>query len=138
MKKMMLQFSEAHALPGSLWRAVPLGLLFAATTLYAKDKPAPVPAADYTLNLHVSSSERIASCASKPGWPCQHIFATVDGKKYELETLVVPFVFFALGDYPARLISQKPQPNGYDQNVTYELLLPDGKARQFAVVGVSE
>ena len=95
---------------------------------------APVPS-DYDLNVHVSSTRMVREARS-PGR--QSLVVTIDGKKYELESLDFPNALLRLGDYKARLVKDQHWAGPYDSYRVFEFLLPDNKKRQFVVVGQSE
>jgi hypothetical protein len=63
---------------------------------------------------------------------------TIDGKRYELESLDTPNALLMLGDYKARLLKDQQGAGTYDSWRVYEFLFPDNRKRQFVVVGQSE
>lgn len=91
--------------------------------------------AEYTINVHVSAS-RIA-VEGKSIARRQELTVVIDGKKYELESVLFPNALMALGDYKAKLVKDEHR-GKYDSVQIYEFLLPDNKTRQFGVVGQSE
>ncbi|MGB9409000.1 MAG: hypothetical protein WCA89_15805 [Terracidiphilus sp.] len=134
-------------------KKVLLAILFLAPTLAWAAKPKP---ADYTIAVHVQSSQLAAVChdswgMSNPGGlgkaaHCgtkQHLKAVIDGKKYELDSKDELIGLLLTGDYKARMLPDDPQdqdnPIGaYEIHSTYEFLFPDGKTRKYLVVGESE
>ena len=93
-------------------------------------------ASDYKVNVHVGATRMVRD----PGSPAhyQSLIVTIDGKKYELESLDFPNALLMLGDYKASLVKDQHWAGTYDSYRVYELLLPDNKKRQFLVVGESE
>ena len=94
------------------------------------------PASDYNLNLHVSATRMVREPGSLVHY--QSLMVTIEGKKYELESLDRPNALLMLGDYKARLVKDQHWAGPYDSYRVYELLLPDNKKRQFVVVGESQ
>ncbi len=92
---------------------------------WAKSAPNP---ADYTLNIHVSSS-RITEHNTL------RLAATLEGKKIELSgfgpAILIP------GDYKAKRVRDDHK-NTYDSFQEYEFLFPDGKTRTYDLVGLTE
>jgi hypothetical protein len=100
-------------------------------------------AADYTTGVHVTASRIGSDCGevSKGTSSCratQMLEAAVDGKKYELrsETILQKGVV-ALGDYKAKLVSDKQKPT-HEFTREYDLMFPDGSTRKFSVIGQME
>jgi len=92
--------------------------------------------ADYTTNVHVSGSR--LTTRSNDSFPrVQTLDATINGKKFELESDVPVNSLLDLGDYKARLIRDE-HPNAYDSRQVYEILFPDQKTGRFWVVGQME
>jgi hypothetical protein len=104
-------------------------LLLSTVTLAADPNPA-----DYTINVHVTTSRMVIEVAST-GFD-QRLDVIIDGKKYVLESGQVN-VLLALGDYKAKLVRDEHRTT-YDSRQTYEFLFPDGKTRRFEAVGLSE
>lgn len=102
---------------------------------------------EYTINIHVSSSRLMIEPVSTSTSNVQRLGATIDGKKYELESVNngrIPFtlgsyrpIVLALGDYKAKLVEDEHKPS-YESYQVYELLFPDNKRARFVVVGQSE
>ncbi len=133
-------------------------LLLCSKTLLAATPPNP---ADYTVNIHVTSS-RVEQTCTQPGSAvsCAAVLrlnATIDGQKYEMQggiqsgrvgsnqagatrNFSLGRGFLALGDYKARLLPA----NAKDPDVpyyvikNYEILLPDGRLAGFQVIGQTE
>ena len=91
---------------------------------------------DYSINVHVSTTRMVRDSRSSARY--QSLIVTIDGKKYELESLDFPNALLMLGDYKARLVKDQHWSGTYDSHQVYELSLPDNKKRQFLVVGQSE
>lgn len=99
--------------------------------------------AEYTLGVHVTASRIGSDCGevSKGTSSCratQMLDAVIDGKKYELrsETILQKGVV-ALGDYKAKLVSDKQKPT-HEFTREYDLMFPDGSTRKFTVIGQME
>src|SRR5690348_15691934 len=92
--------------------------------------------ADYTVTVHVSATRMVRYGNSTAHH--QNLAVTIDGKKLELESLDLPNSLLMLGDYKAKIVKDRRGTGEYDSWRVYELLLPDGKTRQFVVVGQSE
>jgi len=106
-------------------------LLMTPALAFADKKPAPNPA-DYTITVHVYSSQVI----DRTGTPKQILDVVIDGKKYELEAL--PYIdVLPVGDYKAKIFNEKISSNQQYSRV-YELLFTDGTTRRYDVVGESE
>jgi hypothetical protein len=93
-------------------------------------------ASDYNINVHVNATRMVRDTRS----PAHHqsLIVTIDGKKYELESLDLPNSLLMLGDYKAKLAKDQHWGGPYDSYRVYEFLFPDNKKRQFLVVGESE
>jgi hypothetical protein len=106
-----------------------IGLLLLSVVAWAGAEP---DAADYPLNVHVSS------CRFKQLNP--HILrlsVAIDGKKYELEAF--SYHLLAPGDYKAKLVPAKRKiTDPYEVDQTYELLFPDKKTKRYVLVGLWE
>jgi hypothetical protein len=100
-------------------------------------------AADYTLGVHVTASRIGSDCGevSKGTSSCratQVLDAVVEGKKYELRSeTILPKGVIALGDYKAKLVSDKQKPT-HEFTREYDLMFPDGSTRKFSVIGQME
>jgi hypothetical protein len=106
-------------------------LLFSALAWAASDSNP----ADYTVNVHVSSSRMVYignSIARQ-----QDLDVVIDGKKCELESISGINSLLALGDYKAKLV-QDQHSTAYDSFQVYEFLFSDKKTRKFRVVGQTE
>ena len=95
---------------------------------------APAPS-DYNINVHVSATRMLLQEHSAGR---QSLTVTIDGKKYELESLDYPNALLMLGDYKARLGKDQHWAGPYDSYRVYELFFPNNKKRQFVVVGQAE
>ena len=85
--------------------------------------------ADYTVNVHVSSSSTDLAAH-------QVLEVVIDGKKYELRSELSVGHLLAPGDYKAKLV-KNDHPTAYDSFQVYEFLFPD-KTRPYVVVGQTE
>jgi hypothetical protein len=93
---------------------------------------------EYSINVHVTSSEWIVVPSSIGPLAAQKLKVVIDGKKYELEAEAKGRVaLLALGDYKAKLIEDVHK-NNYEYSQTYELQFSDGKTRKFTVFGQAE
>lgn len=99
-------------------------LLLSGLALAAGD---PNPAA-YTINVHVNSS-------SMDIHGYQVLEVVIGGKNYELQSQLPIEKLLALGDYKAKLVTNRQ--NAYEFLQIYEFLFPD-KTRQYKVVGQRE
>jgi hypothetical protein len=94
----------------------------------------PDPAA-YTITVHViaSTSRGISEGQNNYGGnEEQRLQVVIDGKKYELQGFSRGVL--ALGDYKAKLT--ETHRNSYDINQAYQFLMPDGKTRNFTLIGI--
>jgi hypothetical protein len=103
-------------------------LLFSAVAWAADPNPA-----EYTINVHVSSSRMVMNAS--PAFS-QELDVVIEGKRYEL-LATNPNALLALGDYKAKLVKDEHR-TAYDSFQVYEFLFPDKKTRKFTVVGVTE
>lgn len=106
-------------------------LLMAPMLACAEKKPAANPA-DYTITVHVQSSQ--IDLLEIPAR--QFLDVVIEGKKYELEAWPVSDVL-PVGDYKARIFKEKIAPN-HEYSREYEFLFADGTTRKYAVVGELE
>jgi hypothetical protein len=90
-------------------------------------------AAEYSINVHVSSSRMVWE-----GSPAlsQKLDVMIEGKRYELFASNIN-ALLALGDYKAKLVRDEHR-TAYDSFQVYEFLFPDKKTRKFTVVGQTE
>jgi hypothetical protein len=124
-----------------------VAILFLAPALaVAGSKPTLNPA-DYTVAIHVRSSQPVTICKdfvnSTQCWVKEHLNAVIEGKKYELYSEDVLVFALHTGDYKARIIPidvkrQKVVAGEYEIDREYEFLFPDGKTRSYVVAGESE
>ena len=84
--------------------------------------------AEYTINVHVNSSS-----IDRHG--TQLLNVVIDGKKYELQSELAIGRLLALGDYKAKLVTNRQ--SAYEVLRVYEFLLPD-KTRRYEVVAQAE
>ncbi len=131
-------------------KTVLIAILMLTPALSWAAKPTPNPA-DYPITVHVQSSQLTYSClgysgSCSAGQQVQHLTVMVDGKKYELESGFENYVL-RVGDYKARIyvapnkrpgFEKNDTPSAYEYTKSYEFLFPDGKMRQYFVVGESE
>jgi hypothetical protein len=101
-------------------------------------------AAEYSINVHVSSSQWVMAPAIITGpQAVQRLNVIIDGKKYELEAptlranLQAGVTLLAVGDYKAKLV-QDVHKTTYEFSQAYEFQFADKKTRKFIVVGQSE
>jgi hypothetical protein len=87
------------------------------------------------VNIHVSATRMV------PGGPVSGMFqlltVTIEGRKYEIESIASVNALLALGDYKAKLVKDE-HPITSDSWQVYEIQLPGGKTRKFVIVGESE
>jgi|SRR5579862_5765012 len=102
-----------------------LAILLFSALAWAAGGPNP---AQYNINVHVSSS-----CMDLRG--NQLLQVVIDGKKYELKTVIAVGRVLVPGDYKAKLIVNRT--SAYESYQIYEFLLPD-KTRQYELVGQAE
>jgi hypothetical protein len=85
--------------------------------------------ADYPINIHVTAA-RLTDMSEL------RLNVVIDGKSYELQGITTVSLL-ALGDYKAKLVKDEHRTT-YDSYRVYEFLFPDGKTRQYHLVGISE
>lgn len=103
-------------------------LLMLSSIAWAAGDPNP---ADYTVNVHVSSSKMVVEANSVV--VDQELEVLINGRKYELRASG-PNALLALGDYKAKLVRDDHR-TPYDSYQVYEFLFADKKTRKFEVVG---
>lgn len=104
-------------------------LLLCSALAWAGSEPNP---ADYTINVHVSSSHVNSRGAIR-------LKVLLDGKKCELEGIDVENSLLIPGDYKARTLPPKVKDvHTYDVYGNYEIIFPDKKTRRYALVGITE
>ena len=101
-------------------------LLFSAVAWAADPTPA-----EYTINVHVSSSRMVLETSLLFS---QELDVVIEGKRYEL---LAANALLALGDYKAKLVKDEHR-TAYESFQVYGFLFPDKKIRKFTVVGVTE
>jgi hypothetical protein len=90
------------------------------------------PTKEYPIKVHVSSSELQGADMDH-----QVLRVVIDGKKYQLIAIGLRPWAVPVGDYRARITSDKPIQGGqYDRR--YEFIFPDGKTTHYYVGGESE
>ena len=92
--------------------------------------------AEYNINVHVSASRTVKHSESAPRY--QYLNVTIDGKKYELESVLAVGDVLILGDYKARLMTEQHGRGDYDSFQVYEFQFADRKTREYRVVGQVE
>jgi len=90
---------------------------------------------EYTITVHVSESRMVREGDSSAYR--EKLGVLVDGKRFQLESVIPTNTLLTLGDYKARIVKDH-HPNEYDIWRIYEFQLPDKKTRQFLVVEQSE
>ena len=85
-------------------------LLLFATFAWAAADPNP---AEYTTNVHVSSSLLVVEVPNGVALDYQVLNVVINGKKYELMSSSVKNVLLAIGDYKAKLV-QDEHKTAYD------------------------
>jgi hypothetical protein len=85
--------------------------------------------ADYTVNVHVSSSYRSETTGAL------RLKVTINGEKFLLGGGSKGLLM--LGDYKAKVLKDE-HASSYQFNTVYQLLYPDGKMGDFEVRGTSE
>ena len=96
----------------------------------------PAKQAEYNINVHVSASRTVKHSESAPRY--QYLNVTIDGKKYELESVLGVRELLILGDYKARLVTDKHGRGDYDSRQVYEFQFSDQTTREFRVAGQVE
>jgi len=97
---------------------------------------APARPIEYNINVHVSASRSVKHSESPPRY--QHLDVTIDGRKYELESVLGVRDLLMPGDYKARLLTDERGQGGYETRQEYEFQFSDKRTREFLVVGQSE
>jgi hypothetical protein len=97
---------------------------------------APARPIEYNINVHVSASKTVKHSESAPRY--QHLDVTIDGRKYELESVLGVRDLLMPGDYKARLLTDEHGQGDYDSRQVYEFQFSDKRTRDFLVVGQSE
>jgi len=93
----------------------------------------PAKQPEYNVKVHVSASRSVKHSESTPRY--QYLDVTIDGKKYELESVLGVADLLMLGDYNARLVTDRHGRGEYDSYQEYEFQFPDMKTREYHVVG---
>ena len=92
---------------------------------------------EYSITVHVTSSELswVPGGVSVP--PVQHLRVVIDGKKCELQSEARGYALLDLGDYRAKLVKDVHK-TPYQTEQTYEFQFSDKKTMKFSVFGQSE
>jgi len=108
--------------------------------------PAP-KTTDYDVPVHVTHSKLVLECGGGCVYQL-HLIGTIAGTKVEIVDGTRPqSAVLHPGDYKARVVKtgggktrvgQASTVSSYEDEITYELLLPDGTKRQFMLVGEEE
>ena len=106
-------------------KKITIAILLFSPLVFAAGGPNP---AEYTVNVHVSSS-------SIGPHGLQVLDVVIDGKKYELQSELAVGRLLALGDFKAKLVTNRK--TAYESLQVYEFLFPD-KTRQYEVVGQTD
>ena len=106
-------------------KKIVIAILLFSALVWAGGGPKP---AEYTVNVHVSSSKMDPHDK-------QVLEVVIDGKRYELRSELPIGRLLALGDYKAKLVTNRKAE--YESLQFYEFLFPD-KTRQYEVVGQTE
>jgi hypothetical protein len=117
-----------------------IAILMFAPLLALAQKSGP-SASDYTIAVHVQSSQLVNVCGSdNKGSSCgmaQKLNVTIDGKKYEMEEQRPRIDLLRIGDYKAKILKDETS-RPYEYERTYEFHFADGKTRRYVVVGEFE
>jgi hypothetical protein len=97
---------------------------------------APAKQPEFNINVHVSESRTVNHSESSPHY--QYLKVTIDGRKYELESILGVRGLLALGDYRARLSEDEHENGDHDFQQVYEFQFSDKRTREFLVVGQLE
>jgi hypothetical protein len=94
--------------------------------------------ADFPVKVHVVWSRTVVLQGTAATQPEQHLEAEIDGQQVELEGYSEGVL--APGDDRARISAavhaRNKNPNTYDVYRGYDFLMPDGKIRLYAVMGL--
>jgi len=103
-------------------------------TVLATDKP---PISAYTVPVQVTGSwMALMVYGPSSSTYSNHVAATIEGVRYELQTGADRFILLKPGTYQARVTRSGKIP--FEVDSQYEMLLPDGSRRTFEVVGVGD
>jgi hypothetical protein len=120
---------------GIMYKAIFAFLLLTPALTWAT-KPVP-NSADYTITVHVQSSQLINNCGTGGCIWTQQLTVLIDGKNYVLLAPGGAPKLLRGGDYKAR-IAKDDTASTYEYLRDYEFLFADGKVRLYNVVGESE
>lgn len=126
----LIRYSSRPVLGGAIQPRFLVFLFLFSSLLWAA--PASKPA-EYNVTVHVNASRLVKHSEYAPRY--QHLDVTIDGKKYELESVLGVRDLLLLGDYRARLETDEHGRGDYDSYQVYEFQFPDKKTREFRVVG---
>ena len=96
----------------------------------------PAKQAEYNVTVHVSASRSVKYSESAPRY--QQLDVTINGRKYQLESVLGVREVLILGDYKARLVTDGHGKGDYDSRQVYEFQFPDNWKREYTVVGQME
>jgi hypothetical protein len=123
-------------------------LLLAVLLFPAIPFAAPAPqAADYNIPVHVTRSHLVSLGGNNWVEFSPRLDAVINGKKVELFEMKISTAVLHPGDYKARVVktgegkTRMGQPSTvvpYEDEITYEFLLPDGTTRKFLLIGEEE
>jgi hypothetical protein len=106
-----------------------------------------VQPADYDLAVHVTQSKLVLQCSSGLCNYTDHLQVTIAGKKVEVVETRFRTAVLHIGDYKAKIAKtgagktqtgQTVASSSYEDQITYEFLLPDGTKRQYLLIGEEE
>lgn len=112
-------------------RLICLILLITPALLVAQPNP---NGSEYPITVHVQSSHRVGQDKINNG--TEFLTVVIEGKKYELASSHGDAIL-RVGDYKAKIL-HFDHPRTYEYNLKYELQFPDGKTREYKVVGEEE
>ncbi len=108
-------------------------LVLSASGLLASSRTETPNPADYNVIVHVVSSHIVTGHESQS----QDLTVVIDGKRLELEGGAPHLDLLRLGDYKAKLL-KKDESRAYEYQWVFEFLFPDGKTRDYLVIGEGE
>lgn len=104
-------------------------------------------ATDYDIPVHVTHSQLVSLGGGNWVESSPRLDAVINGKKVELFEMKIRSSVLHPGDYKARVVrsgvgktrmGEAADSSSYEDQITYEFLLPDGTKRQFLLVGENE
>jgi hypothetical protein len=123
-----------------------LALVIVLFPVIAFTAPAP-QAADYNIPVHVTRSHLVSLGGGNWVEFSPRLDAVINGKKVELFEMKIRGAVLHPGDYKARVVKtgegktrmgQASTASSYEDEITYEILVPDGTKRQFMLIGEEE